>query len=155
MSTTHSMDERDKGYGWLNGNTHMDERGGGVCTFISIMHERDPYSASCTILSATHSVCMCGRHSTRGGVWLVEWAPHITWMGETRGMAGELGHKHMDDKGEGTCPSFYYVCVRPPASQLHPSLCHPCYACVGPIQPAVPIHYIDPCFVGFDVHMCQ
>ena len=136
------------------GHTHMDERGKG-CVPFSLSYVCATPIQPAVPFSLSSILCVCVRHSNRGGVWLVDWAPHKTWMGETRGMACEWGQGHMDDKGKGTCPSLDYACVRPPSSQLYPSLCHPCYVCVAPIQLAVLVHYIDPCFVTFDVHMCQ
>ena len=57
MGTTQSMDEKDEGYGWLNGGTHMDERGK-VC--LSLSHTCVRPLLSQLYHSLCHSIlCVC------------------------------------------------------------------------------------------------
>ena len=99
----------------------------------------DPYTASCTIISAIHIVCVCPSFKQKRGT--------TGWMGATHNMdrtdtgyyADEWGHKHMCDKGKGTYPCFCHACVRPLFSQPYPSLCRPWYVCVAPFNQPYPI----------------
>ena len=112
--------------GWMSSTHSMDDRGKGYVPISLPWTYAIPFSQPCPSLSSTP--CMCETPIQPEG--RVERAPHTTWMEETRGMVGEWGLKHMDDKGKGTYPSLCHTRVLPPISHLYPSVCHPCCVCV-------------------------
>ena len=162
MGNTRSMDDRDKGYGWLNGDTHMDGRGKGyvpfplsytcvtsiqpaapfylslmfcVCEekgmYLSLCHAlmRSPFSQPHPILGHQCLFFCVWPHSTRGEIWLVQWAPHTAWIEETRDTAGWMVTHTWMTEGRVMYPSLCHACVRHLFSQPRPLLCHPCCMC--------------------------
>ena len=168
MGNTHSIDDRDKGYGWLNGDTHMDGREKGylpfplsytgvtsiqpavpfslssmfcVCeekgVYLSLYHAlmRSPFSQPHPILGHQCLFFCVWPHSTRGEIWLVQWAPHTAWIEETRDTAGWMvTHSHGWQR-DGLCTllSVMHVCDTYSASHALNSVTH--VVCVTPIQP--------------------
>ena len=121
MGTTHSMDGRYTGCGWLNGDTHMDDRGKGYVP-ISLSWMEDTRDVAGWMVTHTWMTEARGMYPSLchgwkiQGMWLVEWwhthgwqrqgvCTHLSVMdGRYKGCGWLNGDTHMDDRGKGYVP---------------------------------------------------